>query len=98
MDTKQIAPGAQGKHTGAYTRIRHKNREYFLNRHQFRIYSLLSNGGQYSTLDISDKLGIGDPRSSIRYLRRMGIHIADFWCVGNYGIRFKRYFLKGSEE
>lgn len=94
MDTKQIAPGAQGKRTGTYTRILHKGKEYFLNRSQFRLYSLLLEGGKYATFDIADRLDIPDPRSVIRYLRKMGIYVADIWCRGDYGTRFKRYFIR----
>lgn len=93
MVQKQQAPGALGKHAGAFTQIHHEGKDYFLSRSEYRVYSLLMEGGKPSTFDISDRLHISDPRSAIRCLRNKGIHIADMWCFREYGVRFKRYFI-----
>ena len=94
MDTKQIAPGTQGKHTGAYSRILHKGKEFFLNTNEYRVFSLLLTGAKLATFDIAEHLNVPDPRSTVRYLRKMGIHISDVWVRENR-MRFKRYFIHG---
>ena len=35
-----------------------------------------------------------DPRSTIRYIRKMGIDVADVWVHENK-MRFKRYYIHG---
>ena len=57
-------------------------------------------GGKLATFDIAVQLNIPDPRSTIRYLRNMGIDVSDVWVherVRDGGTlqRFKRYFIKG---
>ena len=37
---------------------------------------------------------IPDPRSTIRYIRKMGIDVADVWVHENK-MRFKRYYIHG---
>lgn len=54
---------------------------------------LLENGA-FSTVEISRKLRIADPRSSIRVLRGMGVPVEDFWLKTSDGVRFKKYFIK----
>lgn len=96
MEQKQHTPGAQGKHTGAYTRVLHKGKEFFLNNTEFSVFNLLTAGGRLATFDIADRLNIPDPRSTIRYLRKMGISVGDIWVRENR-MRFKRYFIHGEE-
>ncbi len=36
-------------------------------------------GGKLATFDIAERLNIPDPRSTIRYLRNMGIDVSDVW-------------------
>lgn len=97
MDTKQTAPGAQGKRTGTYTQVLHKGKEFFLNPNEYRVFSLLLTGAKLATFDIAERLNIPDPRSTVRYLRKMGIHVSDIWVQENR-MRFKRYFLKGGRN
>lgn len=68
--------------------------DFFLNRTEYRVYRLLTQGGQYATFDIAQRLNIPDPRSTIRYLRKMGISVSDYWVIENK-MRFKRYFIRG---
>lgn len=82
------------KSTGAYTRILHSGRELWLNSSEYRVYSLLKEGGCFATFDIANRLNIPDPRSVIRYLRKMGIDVVDVWVHENK-MRFKRYFIHG---
>lgn len=96
MRTKKIAPGAQGKHAGAYELIHHKGKVFCLNRNEYRLYLLLMEGGMYATFDIAERLGIPDPRSTVRYLRKMGICVSDVWVQENR-MRFKRYFIHGGD-
>ncbi len=93
MEQKQHAPGAQSKHTGAYARIFHKGKEFFLNHTENSVFNLLTAGGRLATFDIADRLNIPDPRSTIRYLRKMGIDVGDVWVRENR-MRFKRYFIR----
>lgn len=58
-----------------------------------KVRSLLESGA-FSTLEISRKLRISDPRSSIRSLRSMGVPVQDYWLVNADGVRFKKYFIK----
>lgn len=88
----QNAPSAQGKHAGAYRQIHHEGTEYLLTISEYRVYSQLMQGGQLATFELSTQQNTPDPRSAIRYLRRMGIGIADVWCK-EQGVRFKRYFI-----
>lgn len=62
--------------------------------HQQRIYNLLSDGIPRSAADITILLRLSDPRSVIRDLRHKGVSIADEWCEGVHGGRFKRYFIR----
>ena len=83
MNQKQHAPGAQGKHAGAFYQVLYKGREFYLNNNEFRVFSLLVCGGQWATFDIAERLNIPDPRSTIRYIRKMGIDVADVWVHEN---------------
>lgn len=65
--------------------------------HELRLYNLLSRGGQYSTIEIMQKLLIADPRKTINRIRNKGITVSDVWCIGMYNARFKRYFIHKSE-
>lgn len=93
MTQKQHAPAARIRRTGAYREIMHKGRKFFLNTGEYRLYSLLMEGQRLATFDIARRLNIPDPRSTVRYLRRMGIGVSDCWCHEN-GLRFKRYFIR----
>lgn len=94
MAVNQEAPGTQGKCAGAYHQIHHEGSKYLLNRSEYRVYSLLMEGGKFATFEISDRLHIPDPRSVIRYLRKMGVAVSDMWCKGEFGVKFKRYFIR----
>lgn len=62
---------------------------------QTRLINLLRNGGKYSAIDISIRLHIGDARSEIRRLRKMGIIVCDEWIPGKDGeSRYKRYWIE----
>ena len=76
MNQKQHAPGAQGKHAGAFYQVLYTGREL------------------WATFDIAERLNIPDPRSTIRYIRKMGIDVADVWVHENK-MRFKRYYIHG---
>ncbi|MBO5814023.1 MAG: hypothetical protein J6R13_05865 [Alistipes sp.] len=58
-----------------------------------KVLTLLSKGGLYSVVDITNRLGISDPRGHIRDLRAKGYSIGDIWVTTHYGNRFKKYFL-----
>lgn len=62
--------------------------------HQNRVYDLLSDGVHRSAADITNALGLSDPRSIIRDLRDKGVPISDEWCDAVHGGRFKRYFVR----
>lgn len=61
MNQKQHAPGAQGKHAGAFYQVLYKGREFYLNNNEFRVFSLLVCGGQWATFDIAERLNIPRP-------------------------------------
>ena len=99
MDTTHHAPGTQSEYAGALCRLQHKDSGFLLGYQQRRVYNLLIKGGIYSVADISIALRLSDPRSIIRDLRKKGIPVADVWCNGGHGGRFKRYFIrKGGVE
>lgn len=96
MDTIKKAPGAQGKHSGPYYQVWYKGKEFFLKSNEYRVFSLLLTGDKLATFDIAQRLNIPDPRSTIRYLRKMGINVADIWVRENR-MNFKRYFIHGGD-
>lgn len=98
MEEKQHTPGVRSRRAGVYTPVIYKGNQFYLNSTEFRVFSLLMQGGKFATFDISNSLNIPDPRSVIRYLRKMGIGVADLWCRGEYGVKFKRYFIHQSES
>lgn len=58
-----------------------------------RLYALLNSGGQWSVIEIVETILIADPRKVISRIRSKGVPISDMWCVGKYGVRYKRYFV-----
>lgn len=71
-----------------------KDKIFSLPRQERRIFNLLAYGKPRSVADISKDLGMSDPRSVIRCLRKRGYHISDMWVKSKYGNRFKRYFIR----
>lgn len=62
---------------------------------QERLVKLLRDGGKYSAIDISIRLHIGDARSEIRNLRKMGIAVCDEWKPSKDGVnRYKLYWIE----
>ncbi len=99
MNEKQHAPGTPREYAGALYQVLHKGKEFFLTHNEFRLYSLLMCGGKLATFDIAEQLNIPDPRSTIRYLRNMGIEVSDVWVrekVRDSILKFKRYFIHGA--
>jgi hypothetical protein len=99
MNEKQHAPGVQGRRAGAFYEVFHKGNIYHLRNSEFRVFSLLVCGGMWSTFEIAERLSIPDPRSTIRYLRNMGIDVSDVWVrekVRDSILKFKRYFIHGA--
>lgn len=97
MELKQHAPGVQGRRAGALYQVLHKGKEFFLTSKEFRLYSLLLRGDKLATFDLAERLNIPDPRSTIRYLRNMGIEVSDIWVYENR-TKFKRYFIRGGAQ
>lgn len=89
MTNTRKAPSARSEHAGAKGL-----NDPVLSYHQQRIYNLLSDGIPRSAADITISLRMSDPRSVIRDLRYKGVPIADEWCEGVHGGRFKRYFIR----
>lgn len=73
--------------------LTNEQKEKLLSVQELRLYRLLNNGGQWSTLEMSQKLILADPRKIISRIRRKGIAISDMRCIGFNGARFKRYFI-----
>lgn len=100
MVQNQNAPGTRSEHAGAKTNTIGANDTTnvrftsVFSYHQQRIYNLLSDGIPRSAADITISLRMSDPRSVIRDLRHKGVPIADEWCEGVHGGRFKRYFIR----
>lgn len=96
MEIKRETPGARSGHAGEGTIILSANVAFIsvFSYHQQRIYNLLSDGIPRSAADITISLRLSDPRSVIRDLRHKGVPIADEWCEGVHGGRFKRYFIR----
>ena len=92
MKQKRQAPGVQGRRAGAFHQVHYKGKTFCLKNNEFRLFSMLLNGGRWATFDIAERLNIPDPRSTIRYVRAMGIDISDAWTHENH-MRFKRYFI-----
>lgn len=64
---------------------------------QLRLYNLLHSGGQWSTIELMKAANIADPRKTISRLRAKGVPVADMWCTGTHGARYKRYFIHGKQ-
>lgn len=100
MEIKRETPGTRSEHAGAKTNTIGANDTTnvrftsVFSYHQQRIYNLLSDGIPRSAADITILLRLSDPRSVIRDLRHKGVPIADEWCEGVHGGRFKRYFIR----
>lgn len=96
MKPKEQAPGTRSEYTGANRQFSESTDKDTQNlpRLQRKVVNLLCEGGRYSAADISIRLNLSDPRGHISKLRRKGIQILDEWCVGEYGVRYKRYFVK----
>lgn len=62
---------------------------------QTLVYNYLLTGGMYSAADISTALHLSDPRGHIAELRKKGFAISDEWRKGEYGSRYKVYFVPG---
>lgn len=66
-----------------------------MTKRQVRVFQLLKSGGKHSVMDIANKLFIGDPRSCIRDLRKMGIEVKDEYIDTKSGNgRYKRYWIE----
>ena len=61
---------------------------------QFKLYRLLKTG-KYGVIEIINILHIGDPRSTIRKIRKQGINVRDEWRETVSGSRFKLYWIDG---
>ena len=70
-----------------------KDTKHFKHPIRQKIYELLLQGGQYSVVDLTNMIGIPDPRSHIRYLRNAGVLISDYWVKTTFS-KYKVYFLK----
>lgn len=64
---------------------------------QARVYKLLISGSRYTVIDIALRTHVGDPRSVIRDLRKMGIVVSDEWIEGNSS-RYKRFWIKPEDR
>lgn len=94
MNQKQHAPGAQGKHAGAFYQVLYKGRE-FLSKQQ-RISGLFAAGLRRSMGDVRHRRAAEYPRPA-QYdplYPQMGIDVADVWVHENK-MRFKRYYIHG---
>ena len=92
-------PAVQEEHAGASVANiiqMYKDRQIPRGYHQRRVFDLLSDGVPRSVADISVALRLSDPRSTVRYLRKMGICVSDVWVQENR-MRFKRYFIHGGD-
>lgn len=74
--------------------VPYKDRVNLLTPYQKRVYNLLLEGGQWSTIELMRKLNIADPRKAIERIRANGLEVSDYWCTGEYGTRYKRYFIR----
>lgn len=74
--------------------VPYKDRINMLTAYQKRVYNLLLEGGQWSTIELMRKLNIADPRKAIERIRANGLTISDYWCTGESGNRYKRYFIR----
>ena len=61
---------------------------------QLKVYNLLCSG-KHSVIGIMQRLNIGDPRSTIRDLRKQGFKVCDEWRETVDGGRFKMYWIDG---
>lgn len=95
MEAKQQTPGTRSEHAGANFQSSESIDKGIENlpRIQRKVAYLLNDGGRYSAADISIRLNLSDPRGHIAKLRRKGLPIPDEWCIGEYGTKYKRYFI-----
>lgn len=84
MSREKKSPASQQGHT--------HRKDSHLSPNDFRVLQFLSQG-RYNVVEIAKALNIPDPRSNIRYLRKAGYPISDFWDRTEYS-RCKIYFIK----
>lgn len=94
MNVNNNAAPATYSGNGNENRSKDNNFPAKLSFHQKRVYDLLSDGVHRSAADITNALGLSDPRSIIRDLRDKGVPISDEWRDAVHGGRFKRYFVR----
>jgi len=69
-----------------------------MTKRQVRVFHLLQSG-KYSVMQIANQLFIGDPRSVIRNMRKMGIEVKDEWIDTKSGDgRYKRYWIENGGQ
>lgn len=93
-DKIKAAPSGSGKYKLNEIQGQYKDIKKSLPYHQKRVFNLLSDGVPRSAADISIALHLSDPRGIIRYIRKAGIIVSDYWAEGEYGRKFKRYFIR----
>ena len=93
-DQRKAAPERSGKKYNDWIQDQYKDIKNSLPYHQKRVFNLLSDGIPRSAADISIALHLSDPRGIIRYIRKAGIIVSDYWAEGEYGRKFKRYFIR----
>ena len=64
--------------------------------HAERVYRLLSDGYRHTVVEMVRSLGIADPRSVIRVLRKGDIEVLDKWETSASGARYKSYWIENA--
>lgn len=63
-----------------------------LNHSAKKVLLTLLTGEHFSVVELTELTQTSDPRSSIRYIRDIGIPVADYWIYTDQ-TRFKAYFI-----
>ena len=69
------------------------NQKDHLNEQCRKLLTAFQNGEKLSSVDITIRYRIADPRSLIRHLRNKGYQITDEW-IYKENTRYKMYFIK----
>ncbi len=92
------APTAQIASAGARVIIHYKDSEISASARQKTLFNLLSDGGRYTTRQMSKLAPVSSPTKEIHRFRNRGINVCDEWAEATKTIpRHKRYWIDLSE-
>ncbi len=94
METKNITPTTQDETAGADIITQDKGNKELSSTRQKALFSLLTDGGKYTTRQISKLTPVSSPTKEVQRFRNRGIYVQDEWVDATPTIpRHKRYWI-----